>query len=112
MSTSAPEADSISNPSTRSGEQSPALAWASLTQREIRSEYPSSAAAQTNTDSTPFPDLVAAVSLGRTRRRAYGGWDPHWHQPPTSITFTDNDFLLGSRRADHAWRRRATLGAR
>ena len=37
----------------------------------------------TNTDSTPFMDLVPAISLRENERGAQigSGWDPHWHQP-------------------------------
>ena len=51
-----------------------------------------------NTDSTPFMDHTAAVSL-RENRRLYEigrGSDPHWHQPSDVLaTFSDADFLLG-----------------
>jgi hypothetical protein len=52
----------------------------------------------TNTDSTPFMDLVPAISVRENERgREIGaGWDPHWHQPTDLYaTFTDQDFLLG-----------------
>ncbi|MDH3222133.1 MAG: M28 family peptidase [Gemmatimonadota bacterium] len=52
----------------------------------------------TNTDSTPFMDLVAAISLRENERGAQvgAGWDPNWHQP-TDVwtTYTDDDFRLG-----------------
>ena len=37
----------------------------------------------TNTDSTPFMDLVPAISLRENERGTQigSGWDPHWHQP-------------------------------
>src|ERR1700730_5831082 len=62
----------------------------------------------TNTDSTPFMDLVPAISLRENERgRAIGaGWDPHWHQPTdVYATFTDKDFRLGLNAAQ------TTLGA-
>ena len=52
----------------------------------------------TNTDSTPFMDLVPAISLRENERgREIGaGWDPHWHQPTDLYSsFTDSDFRLG-----------------
>jgi hypothetical protein len=62
----------------------------------------------TNTDSTPFMDLVPSVSLRENERGAQigGGWDPHWHQPTDVFaTFSDKDFLLGLNAAQ------TTLGA-
>ena len=52
----------------------------------------------TNTDSTPFMDVVPAISLRENERGVHvgSGWDPHWHQPTdVYATFTDKDFLLG-----------------
>ncbi len=52
----------------------------------------------TNTDSTPFMDEVAAVSLRENERGVHvgSGWDPHWHQPTDLYaTFSDDDFRLG-----------------
>jgi acetylornithine deacetylase/succinyl-diaminopimelate desuccinylase-like protein len=52
----------------------------------------------TNTDSTPFMDLVPAISLRENERGMHigAGWNPHWHQPTDMYaTFTDKDFLLG-----------------
>ena len=52
----------------------------------------------TNTDSTPFMNLVAAISLRENERGAHvgAGWNPNWHQP-TDVwtTYTDDDFRLG-----------------
>lgn len=51
-----------------------------------------------NTDSGPFQDLVAAISLRENERLAQigSGWDPHWHQPTDVYsTFSDADFRLG-----------------
>jgi hypothetical protein len=51
-----------------------------------------------NTDSTPFMDLVPSVSL-RENRRLYetgSGANPHWHQTTDLFeTFSDADFMLG-----------------
>jgi hypothetical protein len=52
----------------------------------------------TNTDSRPFQDRIAAVSLRENERgmQTGAGWNPHWHQPTDVFsTFTDKDFLLG-----------------
>ena len=52
----------------------------------------------TNTDSTPFMDIVPSISLRENERGAQvgAGWDPNWHQP-TDVwtTYTDDDFRLG-----------------
>ena len=51
-----------------------------------------------NTDSQPFQDLVAAISLRENERLAQigSGWDPHWHQPTDVYsTYSDADFRLG-----------------
>ena len=52
----------------------------------------------TNTDSRPFQDLVAAISLRENERgmNTGAGWNPHWHQPTDLFaTFSDKDFKLG-----------------
>ncbi len=52
----------------------------------------------TNTDSTPFMNLVPSISLRENERGAQigAGWDPHWHQPTDVFsTFNDDDFRLG-----------------
>jgi hypothetical protein len=57
----------------------------------------------TNTDSTPFMDLVAAISLRENERGVHigSGWDPHWHQPTDLYTtFSDKDFRLGLNAAE------------
>lgn len=62
----------------------------------------------TNTDSAPFQDLVAAISLRENERgkEIGAGWDPHWHQPTDLYaTFSDADFRLGLNAAQ------TTLGA-
>jgi hypothetical protein len=51
-----------------------------------------------STDSVPFADHVAAISLRENERGAHigSGWDPHWHQPTDVFsTFSDKDFKLG-----------------
>lgn len=64
--------------------------------------------AMSNTDSTPFMNLVPAVSL-RENRRLYetgNGANPHWHQTTDLFeTFSDADFTLGFNAAQ------TTLGA-
>ena len=62
----------------------------------------------TNTDSTPFMDVVASISLRENERGVHvgSGWDPHWHQPTDVFaTFSDKDFRLGLNAAQ------TTLGA-
>jgi len=52
----------------------------------------------TNTDSTPFMDLVPAISLRENERGMHvgAGWDPNWHQPTDVFpTYSDKDFRLG-----------------
>ena len=67
--------------------------------RVFATDYPAVMSnAMSNTDSGPFQDLVAAVSL-RENRRLYETGDranPHWHQPTDLfVTFSDADFRLG-----------------
>jgi hypothetical protein len=64
--------------------------------------------AMSNTDSGPFQDLVASVSLRENRRLYETGnrANPHWHQPTDLfVTFSDADFRLGFNAAQ------TTLGA-
>ena len=52
----------------------------------------------TNTDSTPFQDLVPAISLRELERGAQigAGWDPTHHQPIDVYShFSEGDFRLG-----------------
>ena len=52
----------------------------------------------TNTDSTPFMDIVPSLSLRENERGAQtgAGWNPTWHTPlDVWTTFTDKDFRLG-----------------
>lgn len=64
--------------------------------------------AMSNTDSSPFMDLVPAVSL-RENRRLYEtgrGANPHWHRATDLfVAYTDADFRLGFNAAQ------TTLGA-
>ena len=62
----------------------------------------------TNTDSTPFMDIVPAISLRENERGVQigSGWDPQWHQPTdVYATYSDKDFRLGLNAAQ------TTLGA-
>lgn len=52
----------------------------------------------TNTDSTPFMNIVPSISLRENERGAHtgAGWNPTWHTPlDIWTTFTDKDFRLG-----------------
>ena len=86
------------------------LAWVFYGANEAyATEYPAAVGPHmTNTDSTPFMDLVPAISVRENERgREIGaGWDPHWHQPTdVYATFNDQDFRLGLNAAQ------TTLGA-
>jgi Peptidase family M28 len=86
------------------------LAWAFYSANEAyATDYPASVGPHmTNTDSTPFMDLVPAISVRENERGTQigAGWDPHWHQPTdVYATFTEQDFRLGLNAAQ------TTLGA-
>jgi Peptidase family M28 len=86
------------------------LAWAFYAANEAyATDYPASVGPHmTNTDSTPFMDLVPAISVRENERGTQigAGWDPHWHQPTDLYaTFSDDDFRLGLNAAQ------TTLGA-
>ncbi len=52
----------------------------------------------TNTDSSPFMDLVPAISLRENERgmQTGAGWNPHYHQPTDRYaSYSDKDFRLG-----------------
>jgi hypothetical protein len=52
----------------------------------------------TNTDSSPFMNEVAAISVRENERgiEIGNGWDPQWHQPTdVYATYNDEDFHLG-----------------
>ena len=90
--------------------ESAALAWFFHAANErFATDYPAAVGPHmTNTDSGPFQDLVASISLRENERgREIGaGWDPHWHQPTDVFaTFSDKDFRLGLNAAQ------TTLGA-
>ena len=73
----------------------------------------------TTTDSTPFMDIVPALSLRDNERSAQvgAGWDPNWHQPTDVWTaYTNDDLRLGLNAAQNTlaaiaqlvWRERGT----
>lgn len=86
------------------------LAWAFYAANEAyATDYPASVGPHmTNTDSTPFMDLVPAISVRENERGTQigAGWDPQWHQPTdVYATYLDADFRLGLNAAQ------TTLGA-
>ena len=86
------------------------LAWAFYAANEAyATDYPASVGPHmTNTDSTPFMDLVPAISVRENERGTQigAGWDPQWHQPTDLYaTYSDADFRLGLNAAQ------TTLGA-
>jgi hypothetical protein len=86
------------------------LAWAfQVANEKYATDYPAAVGSHmTNTDSTPFMDLVPSISLRENERGTQigNGWDPHWHQPTDLFaTFSDKDFRLGLNAAQ------TTLGA-
>ena len=62
-------------------------------------DYPASVGPHmTNTDSTPFMNIVPSISLRENERGAHtgAGWNPTWHTPlDVWATFSDEDFRLG-----------------
>jgi hypothetical protein len=94
------------------------LAWAFQSANEkYATDYPAQVGRHmTNTDSSPFEDLVPAISLRENERGAQigAGWDPQWHQPTDLYTtYTDDDFRLGLNAAQTTLSAVATLtGAR
>jgi hypothetical protein len=96
--------------SSKMAAESQKLAWlVKAANEKYATDYPAAVGPHmTNTDSGPFMDLVAAISLRENERGAQigGGWDPHWHQPTdVYATFSDPDFRLGLNAAQ------TTLGA-
>jgi hypothetical protein len=86
--------------SSKFATQAQQLAWAFETANErYATDYPASVGSHmTNTDSAPFQDLVAAISLRENERGTQigAGWDPNWHQPTDLFaTYHDADFRLG-----------------
>jgi len=96
--------------SSKMAAQSQALAWVLQQANEkYATDYPASVGSHmTNTDSTPFMDIVAAISVRENERGTQigAGWDPQWHQPTDVFTtYSDADFRLGLNAAQ------TTLGA-
>ena len=86
------------------------LAWAFYAANEAyATDYPASVGPHmTNTDSTPFMNLIPAISVRENERGTQigAGWDPQWHQPTDVYkTYSDADFRLGLNAAQ------TTLGA-
>jgi hypothetical protein len=84
----------------RQAEGAQKLAWAFRAANDkYASDYPAAVGPHmTNTDSTPFMDLVPSISLRENERgqQIGAGWNPHWHQPTDLVaTFSDKDYLLG-----------------
>ena len=80
--------------------ESQALAWAFRAANDrYATDYPATVGNRMqSTDSVPFQDFTAAISLRENERGAHigTGWDPHWHQPTDVFsTFSDKDFRLG-----------------
>ncbi len=76
------------------------LAWILANANEkFATDYPATVGRHmTNTDSGPFQDIVASISLRENERGSQigAGWDPQWHQPTDLFsTYTDKDFRLG-----------------
>jgi hypothetical protein len=85
---------------SKMAKQSADLAWfLHGANAKYATDYPAQVGPHmTNTDSGPFQDLVAAISLRENERgtQVGSGWDPHWHQPTDLFsTFSDADFKLG-----------------
>jgi hypothetical protein len=90
--------------------ESQKLAWTLQQANEkFATDYPAKVGSHmTNTDSTPFMDIVPAISLRENERGTEigAGWDPQWHQPTdVYATYSDKDFRLGLNAAQ------TTLGA-
>ena len=90
--------------------ESQALAWAfHSANARYATDYPAQVGPHmTNTDSGPFQDLIASISLRENERgtQTGSGWSPHWHQPTDLFsTYSDKDFRLGLNAAQ------TTLGA-
>jgi hypothetical protein len=107
-----PEADVNVEFQSRSARalEAQALAWRLAGANErYASDYPVTVGNHmTNTDSTPFADLVASVSVRELERGTQigNGWNPNWHQPTDRFTtYSDADFRLGLNAAQ------TTLGA-
>jgi hypothetical protein len=90
--------------------QSAELAWVFAAANEkYATDYPATVGNHmTNTDSTPFQDLVPSLSMRELERGSQigAGWDPTHHQPIDVFSrSSDGDFRLGLNAAQ------TTLGA-
>jgi hypothetical protein len=90
--------------------ESQKLAWVfEAANEKYATDYPAAVGSHmTNTDSGPFQDLIAAISVRENERGVQigSGWDPQWHQPTdVYATYSDKDFRLGLNAAQ------TTLGA-
>jgi hypothetical protein len=86
--------------SSKLAAESQTLAWAFRVANErYATDYPATVGNRMqSTDSVPFQDDVAAISLRENERGAHigFGWNPHWHQPTDLFsTYSDKDFRLG-----------------
>lgn len=86
------------------------LAWHfRFANEKYATDYPAAVGPHmTNTDSSPFMDLVPAISVRENERgmQIGAGWNPNWHQPTDLFsTYSDDDFRLGLNAAQ------TTLGA-
>lgn len=85
---------------SKQAEASAKLAWLfHAANNKYATDYPAFVGPHmTNTDSTPFMDIVPAISLRENERgmQIGAGWDPNWHQPSDVFsTYSDKDFRLG-----------------
>jgi Peptidase family M28 len=76
------------------------LAWIlEAANEKYATDYPAAVGPHmTNTDSGPFMDIVASISVRENERGVQigNGWDPQWHQPTDVFTtYSDKDFRLG-----------------
>lgn len=97
-----PEADvniEFQQNSTFAAESQKLAMFFQLANSRYATDYPAAVGQHMqSTDSAPFQDYVAAISLRENERGSQigAGWDPHWHQPTDVFTtFSDKDFLLG-----------------
>jgi len=95
---------------SKTAAESQKLAWIlEAANEKYATDYPAAVGPHmTNTDSGPFMDIVASVSLRENERGVQigNGWDPQWHQPTDVFaTYNDKDFRLGLNAAQ------TTLGA-
>jgi hypothetical protein len=80
---------------------------------EYNTDYPATVGPHmTNTDSTPFMNIVPSISMRENERGAHtgAGWNPTWHTPlDVWSSFTDKDFRLGLNAAQTTLAAVATL---